>query len=488
MVFIGLDVGSSGSKCVAFDAQGKNLSMKYMEYNIPSGTLNLSPELLEEAVFSVISSCVAEIEHKSDIKSITVSSFGESFVPISDAGKPLSDIIMYFADKAGTELDSIVKLVGENEIMSTTRTKPATMFALPKMMWTEKNIKEPVWKYLSIANYISFLLTGETTTDYSLACRTLLFDVNNLKWSDRLLDAACIKIEQMPEIVPCGFHIGTVLSKIASQLGLPSNVSVIVGAQDQVVNALGAGVLTSSDAVIGTGTVECLAPKFDNMPSLEFTQKNYVCIPYFDGYVTYAFNFSGGSLVKWFRETLAVNMNYDQLNAGCPSKPTGIYLIPHFQGAGGTPDMVKNARGLTYGLSLSNNIFDIYRAVLEGITFEMAYNLDTLKDFAISPQRLFASGGGARSKKWLQIKADIVNRTITPVAEEECGALGSVMLAAISLGCCKDESEAVQLFVKYKETVTPNEQNAAIYREMFNEYKSLRNFSLTLAGAERSGY
>ena len=490
MVFIGVDIGSSGCKCVAFTEHGKKLSMKYEEYKTAPGALNLPPELLIKSVFSVISGCVAGVESKNEIKAITVSSFGESFVPISKTGKPLTDIIMYFADKARAELDSIVDAVGAEEIMSTTRVMPDTMYALPKMMWTEKNVSEPVWKYLSIAYYAIYVLTGETVTDYTLATRTLLFDLERLKWSDKLLNISGIKKEQMPQVIPSGTVVGKILSEIANDLSIPPDVKVVAGAQDQVVNALGAGVLNEGECVDGMGTVECITPMFKKIPELEFTKRNYVCVPYLTGYVTYAFIFSGGSLIKWFRDNLAGELRikaeqsgcsvYDLLNEGCPQNPTGMYILPHFQGAGGTPDMVKNARGLMYGLTMDTDLFDIYRAVLEGITYEMAYNLEVLNTFNISPSRIFASGGGAQSNAWLQVKADIFNREIIPVAEEECGALGSVMLAATALGYCKNEEEAAELFVKYKPSVCPNLHHISAYREMYEKYKRLREFELSL--------
>jgi xylulokinase len=488
MVFLGLDIGSSGCKCVAFDETGKKLAKQYEEYQTAPGAPRLSPELLKKAVFSVITGCASCISDKNDIKSITVSSFGESFVPISKEGKPLTDIIMYFADKARFELDCLVSRVDSDEIMSVTRVMPDTMYALPKMMWTEKNAKEPVWKYLSIAYYIIYELTGEAVTDYTLATRTLLFDLERLKWSDKLLGASGIRIEQMPQLAESGAVVEKLLSHIADKLNLPPDVKVIAGAQDQVVNALGAGVLAGGECVDGMGTVECITPLFGKLPDLDFTRSNYVCVPYLTGYLTYAFIFSGGSLIKWYKDTIAGALKakavrkkcsvYDLLNEGCPKSPSGMFVIPHFQGAGGTPDVNKNARGLVYGLTLDAGIFDIYKAFLEGINYEMAYNLEMLNSFGVSPKHIFASGGGAQSQEWLQTKADIFDREIKPVAEEECGALGSVMLAATALGCCKNEKEAVELFVKYKPSIFPNEQFTAIYREQYKKYKKLREFEL----------
>jgi xylulokinase len=216
-------------------------------------------------------------------------------------------------------------------------------------------------------------------------------------------------------------------------------------------------------------------------------------VPYLTGYLTYAFIFSGGSLVKWYKDTIAGALKakavrkkcsvYDLLNEGCPKSPTEMFVLPHFQGAGGTPDVNKNARGLVYGLTMDTGVFDIYKAVLEGINFEMAYNLEVLNTYGVSPKHIFASGGGAQSQAWLQTKADIFDREIKPVAEEECGALGSVMLAAKALGCCKNENEAVELFVGYKQSIYPNEQFTSIYCEQYEKYKKLRAIELSFSNA-----
>jgi xylulokinase len=161
-----------------------------------------------------------------------------------------------------------------------------------------------------------------------------------------------------------------------------------------------------------------------------------------------------------------------------------MFVIPHFQGAGGTPDVNKNARGLMYGLTMDTDIFDIYKAVLEGINFEMAYNLEVLSNFDISPKHIFASGGGAQSREWLQTKADIFGKEIKLAAEEECGALGSVMLAATALGCCRNAKEAVEVFVKYKPSIFPNEQFTSVYGEQYERYKKLREFELSFCNAQ----
>jgi len=489
-----LDVGSTGCKCVAFLDNGEELASQYREYPTASGQADLDPNMLRSSVLEVIAGCVSKLNHPDEIVSITVSSFGESFVSLNEKGEPASNIIMYYADRAQSELDQMIDAVGAERIMNITRAMPDTMYSAPKMMWSIKNLKTPIKKFHLIADYICYVLTGEHVTDYSLASRTMLFDPIKLDWSSELLDAAGISKDMLPNPVPTGTVIGNVIRKTADELGLPANTKVVIGAHDQVVCALGAGVLNAGDSVDGTGTVECITPLFTDIPGdLSFVRNNYVTIPYLrpGNYVTYAFNFSGGSLVKWFRDTLAIHLksqalaegvsSYRLLDKKCSAKPTDLLVIPHFQGAGGTPDMVKSAKGLIYGMTMDTSLGDLFRAVMEGLTFEMAYNLEVLSRFGIAANRLFATGGGARSPIWLQIKADILNKEILPTQSEEAGALGGVILAASAIGMFNGVEKAAKHFVRYKDGIMPSNDVRNHYAEKYDEYKEFRKFSLSRA-------
>ena len=138
-------------------------------------------------------------------------------------------------------------------------------------------------------------------------------------------------------------------------------------------------------------------------------------------------------VVRWYRDQLARHLSaqakaehvsvYDLLNRACPKEPTDVIVLPFLQGMGGTPDVRPNARGMFYGVTMETGLPEFYRAILEGLTFEMAYNLEKLEGFGVAPKRLYACGGGARSKVWLQIKADIWNREILPVKTEEINSI-----------------------------------------------------------------
>ncbi len=482
MISLGIDIGGTGCKCVAFDHTGVQLAMSYEEYPLAAGMVNLPPLVLAASVFRVIRDCAARLANKEDIAVVTVSSFGESFVAIDEAGNPVDDILMYFGNAESAAFDALVSQVGEETFMRICRILPDASYSLAKMLYTLQ--KTPVWKFLFIAGYICYRLTGKCMTDVSLACRTLLYDVEQGCWSQELLKAAGISESQLPEVVQPGTLLGGLLPGMAQELGLPEGVQVVIGTHDQIVNALGAGVAAIGDAVDTSGTCECITPLFPAIPeTLDFQRNNFACVPYLEGrgYVTYAYNISAGSVVRWCRDALAAHLKedgrsvYAVLNETAPGEPTNLMVLPFLQGMGGTPDVDPNATGLIAGLTTQTRLPDIYRAILEGVTFEMRYNMEKLSGGNVSINRLLACGGGARSPVWLQIKADILGCEIIPVRQEETGAMGSAILG-LSAVLGESPLKLAEGFWRYAEPVRPNPEHQAIYDRRYQLYKQLRAF------------
>lgn len=482
MISLGIDIGGTGCKCVAFSDAGEQLALCYKEYAVPTGTVNLPPETITQAVFHVIRKCAAEVANREEIKAITVSSFGESFVAIDENGEALDEIRMYFGNSESAAFDALVEKVGAERFMEICRILPDASYSLAKMLYTTEIAPRPVHKFLFIAGYICYRLSGQAMTDVSLACRSLLYDVKQNCWSKELLDASGIREEQLPEVVQYGTALGNILPDIAKELGLPENTVVVIGTHDQIVNALGAGVAELGDAVDTSGTCECITPLYASIPEdLEFQRNNFACVPYLNGlgYVTYAYNISAGSVVKWYRDALAYHLKednrsiYDVLNETAPAEPTSLMVLPFLQGMGGTPDVDPNATGLIAGLTTQTRLPDIYRAVLEGITFEMRYNQEKLTENGVTFRRLLACGGGARSRVWLQIKADILGCDIIPVLTEETGAMGSAILGFAAV-TGDDPLGIAGRFLRCGDPICPNPEHQEIYNSRYALYKKLR--------------
>lgn len=482
MISLGIDIGGTGCKCVAFRDDGEQLATAYTEYPLAAGQVNLPPDILTSSVFQVIARCAAQLEDKQAIAAITVSSFGESFVAVDEEGSALTDILLYFGNTESEEFAQLVERIKEETFMRIARIRPDASFSLSKMLYTRKVAQRPVWKYLFIAGFICYRLSGKAYADVSLACRSLLYDVECRCWSKELLEKCGIEESTLPEVLPTGGIVGPILPKIATQLGLPHDVQVVIGSHDQIVNALGAGVHQVGDAVDTSGTCECITPLVASIPeNLDFQKDNFACVPYLEdkGYVTYAYNISAGSVVRWYRDALAYHLKeegrsiYDVLNEKCPKESTDLMVLPFLQGMGGTPDVDATATGLIAGLTTQTRLPDIYRAILEGVTFEMRYNQEKLLKNGVSFERLYACGGGAKSPVWLQIKADILGCPIIPVKSEETGAMGSAILG---IAAVTGESPFVvaKRFWKYGEPILPDPEFRKIYDNKYQMYKTLR--------------
>ena len=486
MISLGIDIGGTGCKCVAFRDDGTQLAIAYQEYPLAAGQANLPPDILAEAVFRVIGECTDRLPDKKEVVAITVSSFGESFVAVDADGNALVDILFYYGNTESQEFTQLVESIGEEDFMRIARIYPDASYSLSKMLHARRVAAKPVWKYLFVAGFITYRLTGKAYADVSLACRSLLYDVENRCWSKELLSKCGFEESALPEVLPTGGTVGAILPELAEKLGLSKSVQVVIGSHDQIVNALGAGVHKIGDAVDTSGTCECITPLFASIPeSLDFQKDNFACVPYLEdrGFVTYAYNISAGSVVRWYRDALAAHLRddaaaqgksiYDLINQQCPGEPTTLMVLPFLQGMGGTPDVDAAATGLIAGLTTQTRLPDIYRAILEGITFEMRYNQEKLEENGVQLQRLYACGGGARSQVWLQIKADILGCEIIPVKCEETGAMGSAILGLAAV-TGENAFEIAKRFWQYGAPITPNKEHASFYNQRYAFYKMLR--------------
>lgn len=489
MVCFGVDIGGTGCKCAAFDEDGVQLALCYKEYPVRAGTDRLDALVLWQCVCRVIADCAQTLPNPNVVTSMAISSFGESFVALDACAEPLEDIALYFSCQESKDFAQLVETVGARRIMEITRLRPEVCYSLARMLQARRTARAPVWKYLFVASFVCFRLCGETVCDGTLASRSLLYDVRAGDWSGELLDAAGIARSQLPDIVPTGAVAGTIWADVARQLGLPPQVKIVVGAHDQIVNALGAGVSYPGDAVDITGTCECITPLFAQIPDETFVRNNFACVPYVGGrgYASYAYNVSAGQVVRWYRDTLGTQLcaqggctGYELFNRLCPAEPTSLIVLPYLQGMGATPDNLPSLTGQITGLTLNTTLPVLYRGILEGLCFEMAYNLEKLSESGVETQRLYACGGGARSPIWLQIKADVWGREIIPVQSEETGALGSAILAFAAVMGCEDPFVLAKHFVRSAQPIRPNAANHSYYQAQYEAFKRLRACSVAL--------
>jgi len=248
---------------------------------------------------------------------------------------------------------------------------------------------------------------------------------------------------------------------------------------------LGAGITQAGQAIDITGSVECITPVFDR-PILTSGMLNnhYCCYPHVlpDLYVTLAFNFTGGQLLRWYRDTLGAKeieeaqvtgLDVYEIIIGSARKgPSDVFVLPHFTMTG-TPWWDTGAKGAILGLSLNTGKDEIIKALLDGITYEMRLNLDCLEEAGVRVEALRGVGSGSRSRIWMQLKANIFNRPISSLVTPEAACLGAALLAGKGIGEYPSLEGAARNIVKIKETFAPDPEEAARYEEKYALYREL---------------
>ncbi len=497
MKIAGLDIGTTGCKCTVFDEDGKCLDKAYRDYPVKrqASGHEIDMRILRDSVLSVIS----DMAHKySDIAGLGVTSFGETAVLTDEKGEPLHQAMLYTDPRGKDECRELTDKIGDPELAKITGLRPHEMYGISKIMWIKKHmpdVYERAEHLFQVEDFVVFILTGVAQIDYSLATRSMAFDIDALDWSERIMDAAGIDERLYPKAVPSGTAAGKVTPKIAQETGLSLDTVIVSISQDQVAAAVGAGAFDSTVAVDGAGTVECLTPIYDSKPDiLKMYRGYYVTVPYVipGQYVTYAFSYTGGALTQWCIETMAQREKESAKKEGISvneyleaeyvrkmdslglrgDEPSGILVLPHFAGAA-TPYMDTGAKGVITGLTTDTSGAEIYHACLEGVCYEMYLNYSTLKETGVRFERLNATGGGARSKVWMQMKADMLNLPITALETVDAGTVGSAMLTGVAVGHFGSLTEAASVMVKETVTYEPREKQHEKYMEIYERYKKL---------------
>ncbi|MCI1723232.1 MAG: FGGY family carbohydrate kinase [Lachnospiraceae bacterium] len=486
MLIGGLDIGTTGCKLTVFDGNGNQIHRSYREYpsSRESGAHEIDAGAVLEGALEVIKESASAV---GEIAGIGITSFGETFVMTDEKGKPLHRAMLYTDPRGKEQCMELCEKLGAERICAISGMKPHEMYSLPKIMWMKENCPEiyKKTKYIFLMeDFLVFHLTGMRRIDYSLATRTMGFDIRNLVWSREIFEAAGIDSSIMSKPVPTGSAAGNVSESAAAETGLSVRTKIVCISHDQIAAAVGAGVFDSDTAVDGAGTVECLTPVYDGIPDMNIMMRgNYAVVPYVipGKYVCYAFSYTGGALIQWCVDTLTKKekeeakvrgISVNELLEGESASPTGLLVLPHFAGAA-TPYMDTGSRGAILGLTTATTAADIYRGCMEGVAYEMMLNLEYLKDSGIHFRSLRATGGGAHSKEWMQMKADILDLPITSLETADAGTVGSAMLTGIASGCFRDLSEASKVLVREIRTYAPRKEMHEQYMEIYGRYREL---------------
>ncbi|MFX1591178.1 MAG: FGGY-family carbohydrate kinase [Promethearchaeota archaeon] len=483
MFVAALDLGTTGCRTFIFDLAGTIIASDYQEWE----SYYPSPSFVEQDANVWWDSIKITIENaikrsgidKTDIVSLSVTNQRETIVPVDKEGNPLYNALVWQDRRTIDQVEYIKKNIGIEKVYKTTGLTIDPYFSATKILWfkdKKPEIYQKTHKFLLVADFIIHKLTGKFCTDYSNASRTMLFDINKFQYSDDLASEMEIDLDKMPEALESGVDVGEIESK---ETLFDKKTLVITGAGDQQSAALGVGVVFPGEIKCTTGTGSFILaylsePKFDPM-------KRVLCschaVP--GKWVQEASIFTSGAVLRWFRDQIghaectAIQEGrdpYDLITAEAQKSSigaNGLLLIPHFVGSG-APHWNPHAKGIIFGLALGHERKDLYRAVLEGVAYEIRKNIEVFKELGIEPKELMLAGGGSRSDFWNQIYADVLGITCVRNVIEESTSLGAAILAASGAGIFPDIAKAAENLCKVDKKWIPNNDRHTIYEKIYN--------------------
>jgi len=489
MSLLGMDVGTTGCKAAVFSEEGHLLASAYEEYDVlrsQPGWAELDAVEVWEKVKRTISKVVSS-STSDPVKALAVSSLGEAMVPVTEDRQVLGPSILNFDARGKEYLKSLKNLLDNGRLYRINGNTLGNHYGLTKLKWIKEqqpDLYRRADKFLLWGSFVSFMLGAEAVVDYSLANRTLLFDIGRETWSEDILELAGLDRSKLPDTAPSGTVIGMVSGRIAGELGLSSNVSIVTGAHDQCANAVGCGVIKEGSAVYGMGTFICITTVFSERrePAMMIERglnTEHHAVP--GQYTSFIYN-QGGSLLKWFRDTFAAAEHrqaretgrdiYADLISEIPEEPSAITVLPHFTTTG-PPEFISDSCGVIVGLQLKSSRGDILKGILEGTTFYLKECVESLPPTGIGIADFRVVGGGSKSDSWVQICADIMGRPFVRPKITEAGILGAAIIAGTGEGIFPSFEAGVESMVKLERTFEPDPQQQQLYESRFEKYRSL---------------
>ncbi len=490
MIIGGLDAGTTGCKIALYNEDGTLLHTYYQEY------ASTHKDGEHEIHFDDIKAGVWELLHLAGqeypIDALGVTSFGETFALLDENDRVLASSMLYTDPRGQEACDELCRQFGAETLALRTGAKPHPMYSIGKILWMKAHHPELFGRCRRILlgeDFLIYMLTGKAQIDLSLAARTGAFDIEKREWITEIFAENGIDPALMSTPVPIGTVAGGLREEVRRELGLTQDITVVNGCHDQVAAMIGSGVFDPSRVMDGTGTVECIPVVLDKKPNTAvFYEQGYSVVPYLDGrYACYALSFTGGATLKWFRDNFAEaeyatagDDVYALLDSKVSEAPSGLLVLPYFAGAA-TPYMDSEAKAVILGMTLETNKYVIYRALMEGTSYEMRVNLQLLQALTGTIGEVRATGGGARSDVWLQIKADVLDVPITALDCREVGAAGTAALAGIAVGAYSNLT-ITQKMAPTRCTFHPQEKHRRRYNALYETYRQLYPTLKTIGG------
>ena len=486
--YLGLDIGTSGTKALLISADGKPTATATAEYPLSTPR----PQWAEQDPidwWNAVCAVTREVIAKAGIDGGAIAGVGLSgqmhgSVFLDKRGDVIRPAILWCDQRTQAECDWITAQAGAGNLARLIGNPVLTGFTSPKIVWLRNH--EPaayaaVEKVLLPKDYVRYRLTGAFATEVSDASGTALFDVANRRWSTEMLDACGIPASWMPESAESVEVTGHISAEAAALTGLAAGTPVVGGGGDQAAGAVGSGIVESGivSSTVGTSGVVFA---FADTPAVDPGLRVHTFCHAVPGkWHTMGVVLSAGGSLRWLRDTFYTaeyaagpddiyKVIVDEA-ASVDAGAEGLIFLPYLTGER-TPHPDPDARGVFFGITLRHSRPHFARAVLEGVAYALNDTFEIFNDIGVEMNQVRASGGGAKSPVWRQIHADVTGRTHVTLNIDEGPALGVALLAAVGTGAYASVADACRAVIRTTDACDPS-TSTATYRRHYGVYRAL---------------
>jgi xylulokinase len=496
MSFLGIDVGTGGTRAVLVDERGKVLVCETAEhppFSSPEiGWAEQTPAVWWDACVLAIRRALQHISPDA-VNAVSFSGQMHGAVLLDERDHPVRPALLWCDQRTVQQCVEITETVGSGRLLELVSNRAVTGLTLPKLLWVrefEPDLWARVRSILLPKDYVRLRLTGDMASDAADCSGTLLYDVRNRRWSQEMLEAFGIERTFLPEVFESVELTGRVSKQGASETGLNEGTVVVAGAGDNAAGAVGMGVTKPGSVGVTIGTSGVVFGALDQPSTDPLGRVHTFCHAVPQRWHNTGVTLAAGLSLKWFRDNLAHGEDYDTLAAqasGIPSGSDGAIWLPYLMGER-TPHLDPSARGAVVGLTASHTRAHIIRAIMEGVAFSLRDSIEILKELGTPIDTIRLSGGGAKSKLWRQIQADVFGQPVDVLSADEGAAYGAALLAGVGAGAWESVDEACSSSIRVVETVEPNpsgveisDQNYAVYVQLYRLLRQAEESALEVS-------
>lgn len=476
-LLLGIDIGTTATKAIMCDLAGHILA----ESEAPATLRSPSPAWAEEDpeewwqnLPRVIWGCLERAGKRADeIAAVGVSGMVPTLILLDKHEQVLRPSIQQNDARSYQEIVDFKAQVDEQDVLSRTGSAITQQSIGPKLLWLrrhEPEVMERARHLMGSYDFIVHRLTGAFSIERNWALESGLFDLYRQDWDDSLLALCTIDRSWLGTVHWPAEVVGEVTNEAEKFTGLAAGTPVVAGSADHIASAFSAGLKEQGDLLVKLGGAGDILYCLDTLTVDPRLFLDYHVIP--GKFLINGCMAASGSIIKWFRNELASQASYAELDAEAEAVPPGsegLILHPYFLGEK-TPIFDPQARGLFLGLTLTHRRAHLYRAILEGISFGFYHHLQVLAERGFTASHARVTNGGARSRLWKQITADVLGIPLEQIAHHPGSSLGAAFVAGMGVGAFQDWSE-IERYITIEAVTEPILSHHTRYQELFGLYR-----------------